>query len=257
MSGTPPTPFRILIVDDEPLGRERIRTLLEPRRNVTIVAEAKDGREAVQLLGDETIDLVFLDIQMPHLNGFEVVRRVGAENMPPVVFITAHDEYALEAFEVHALDYLLKPFEPSRFYEALDRVLDIIRNHDQAELSERVRNLVAGAHPEEEHLRRVMVRSRQHIEFIKAEDIDWIEAAGNYVQLHVGRHSHLLRQTMKTLEQRLDPKCFVRIHRSSIVNLDRVKRLTATFNGDYEVQLDDGTKLTLSRSYRHVLDRFS
>jgi two-component system LytT family response regulator len=249
--------FKALVCDDELLGRERIRNLLQERENIAVAAEARDGREAAELLGRDSFDLVFLDIQMPHLDGFEVVREVGPENMPPIIFVTAHDEFAVQAFQIHALDYLLKPFEPERFFEALDRVLAIIHGSRHAELNERVRDLIEGIEPRQEYLRRIMVRSRQHLEFVKVDDIDWIEAAGNYVELHLGRHSHLLRQTMKTLEQRLDPKTFVRIHRSAIVNMDRVKALSATFNGDYEVRLDNGKKLTLSRSYRHVLDRFS
>ena len=250
-------PLQILIVDDEPLGRERIRTLLANRDNVRVAAEAKDGDEAVDLILNIDFDLVFLDIQMPHRSGFDVIRAVGVEQMPPVVFVTAYDAYALQAFEVHALDYLLKPFEPERFHEALDRVLALIQKQSRTDLDARVQQLLDDLEPAPEPIQRLMVKTHQRIQFVRAEDIDWIEAAGNYVKLHVGAQTHLLRQTMTTLETRLDPTRFLRIHRSTIVNLDRVKDLKAMLNGEYEVRLHDGTRLTLSRGYRQVLERFS
>jgi two-component system LytT family response regulator len=224
---------------------------------VTEAAEAQDGEEAVDLLQRTAFDLVFLDIQMPRRSGFEVVRTVGVAQMPPVVFVTAYDAYALQAFEVHALDYLLKPFEPERFHEALDRVLALIQQQSRGDLDARVQQMLDHIEPDPEPLHRLMIKTHQRIQFVRTENIDWIEAAGNYVKLHVGSQTHLLRQTMTSLERRLNPDCFLRIHRSTIVNLDRVKDLNAMFNGEYEVRLDDGTKLTLSRGYRQALERFT
>ncbi|HMB92641.1 MAG TPA: LytTR family DNA-binding domain-containing protein [Rhodothermales bacterium] len=251
------SPLQTLIVDDEPLGRERIRTLLASRKDVQVAGEAKDGDEAVGLLQSTDFDLAFLDIQMPHRSGFEVIRAVGVEQMPPVVFVTAYDAYALQAFEVHALDYLLKPFEPERFHEALDRVLALIQKQNRTDLDARVQQLLDDLEPAPEPIQRLMIKTHQRIQFIRTEDIDWIEAAGNYVKLHVGSQTHLLRQTMTSLEDRLDSNRFLRIHRSTIVNLDRVKDLKAMMNGEYEVRLQDGTRLTLSRGYRQVLDQFT
>ena len=248
--------LRVLLVDDEPLGRERLRTLLAARDDVTVADEAKNGDEAIEKLQAAPFDLVFLDVQMPHKNGFEVVRAIGVEAMPPVVFVTAYDAYALQAFEVHALDYLLKPFEPARFYEALDRVLALIRQTDGDDLDARVRRLLDDLEPAAEPIRRFLIKTHQRIAFVKDEDVDWIEASGNYVTLHVGKQAHLLRQTMTALERRLDDDRFLRIHRSTIVNLDRVKDLHTMASGEYEVRLYDGTKLTLSRGYREALDRF-
>lgn len=250
-------PYRLLIVDDEPLGRERLRTLLARRADVTVAAEAKDGDEAVALLQNEAFDLVLLDVQMPYHNGFEVIRAVGVAQMPPVIFVTAFDAYALQAFEVHALDYLLKPFEPARLDEALDRAFALTTPRRGADLDDRLRQLLDDLEPEGRILSRLMVKTHQRIQFIRTEDIDWVEAAGNYVQLHVGTETHLLRQTMTALAQRLDPEQFLRIHRSTIVNLDRVRDVHTMFNGEYEVRLHDGTQLTLSRSYRKALDRFA
>jgi two-component system LytT family response regulator len=193
---------------------------------------------------------------MPHRSGFEVIRAVGVEQMPPVIFVTAYDAYALQAFEVHALDYLLKPFEPERFHEALDRVLTLLQKQNRTDLDARVQQLLDDLEPAPEPIQRLMIKTHQRIQFVRAEDIDWIEAAGNYVKLHVGSQTHLLRQTMTTLETRLDPTRFLRIHRSTIVNLDRVKDLKALLNGEYEVRLHDGTRLTLSRGYRQVLEQF-
>jgi len=250
-------PLRILIVDDEALGRERVRSMLESRREEMEVHEANDGREAVRLLSTEPFDLVVLDVQMPYETGFDVVRKLGVERMPPIIFVTAYDAYALQAFEVHALDYLLKPFEPQRFHEALDRVLDYIAQSNRGDLASRVQLFLDDMVEARKPLTRLMIKTQQHIEFVTAEDVDWIEAAGNYASLHIGKKSYLIRQTMKSLESRLDPDRFLRIHRSTIVNIDRVKDLHVMFSGDYEVRLLDGTKLTLSRNYRHALDRFA
>ena len=253
--------MRALIVDDEALGRERIRSLLARRSDVTVAGEAGDGDEAVQMIAEEDYDVVFLDIQMPHVTGFEVIAAVGADAMPPVIFVTAYDKHALRAFEVHALDYLLKPVDPERFNEAVDRVVGATSTTGTAKrdtaVVDRIQALIEDFEPRPKPLERLMIKTSDHIEFVDSSDIDWIEAAGNYANLHVGNRSLLIRQTMKSLENRLDDATFMRIHRSTIVNINRIKGVYAMFNGDHEVRLVDGTKLTLSRGYKHVLDRFA
>ena len=249
-------PTRILIVDDEPLARERIRTLLAERTDVETVGECRDGQEAVEAIHSLAPDLVFLDVQMPELDGFGVIEAVGAEAMPAVIFVTAYDQHALRAFEVHALDYLLKPFDIERFNEALDRALRLLDHRSDA-VSQKLARLLDDLGTAPSHLDRLMIKSRARIYFVRVDEIDWIEAAGNYLRLHTGTDTHLLRQTMTRMEDQLDPNQFIRIHRSTIVNVDRVKELQSLFSGDYEVTLTDGTKLTLSRSYRDRLDRFA
>jgi len=252
-----PAQLRTLIVDDEPLGRERIRTLLANNPDVLLVGECRDGHEAVEAIRTRQPDLVFLDVQMPELDGFGVIRSVGVEQMPAVIFVTAYDEHALHAFEVHALDYLLKPFDVERFAEALQRATQWILRRQHTDLDRRLTRLLDDVQPPGAALRRLMIKTRQRLYFIRTEEVDWIEAAGNYVRLHAGDKVHLLRQTMNTLEGQLDPDQFLRIHRSTIVNVDRVKEFNRMFNGEYEVRLHGGTKLTLSRGYRSQLDRFA
>ncbi len=253
----PQPPIRTLIVDDEPLGRERIRMLLQDDPEVLLVGECKDGHEAVAAIEAQQPDLVFLDVQMPELDGLGVIRSVGVEHMPAVIFVTAYDEYAVHAFEVHALDYLLKPFDIERFAEAFERAAELIRHRQKTDLDRRLARLLDDLKPAAKGLERLMIKTQQRIYFIRTDEVDWIEAAGNYVRLHVGGKTHLLRQTMNALERQLDPDRFLRIHRSTIVNIDRVKDLHRMFNGEYEVRLYDGTTLTLSRGYRSQLDRFA
>ena len=250
-------PLRILIVDDEPLGRERIRMLLAEEPDVLVVGECRDGREAVEAIRAQQPDLVFLDVQMPELDGFGVIRTVGVEQMPMVIFITAYDAYAVHAFEVHALDYLLKPFDVDRFVQAFRRAASMLRRNHHADFDQRLAGLLGDLQPAARGLERLMIKTPQRIYFIRTDAVDWIEAAGNYVRLHAEGKTHLLRQTMNALERQLDPDRFLRIHRSTIVNVDRVKELNRMFNGEYEVRLVDGTTLTLSRGYRSQLDRFA
>lgn len=249
-------PIHILIVDDEALARERVRRLLKDRQDIGEIVEAEDGRAAVRYLSDHSVDLVLLDIQMPYLSGFEVVESIGTENMPMVVFVTAFDRYALKAFEVHAVDYLLKPFEAARFHEALDHAIAKVRAGDTSAHTRRLGGLMANAPRPADHLDRLLVKERDTIRLIPVEDIDWIEAAGNYVTLHCGAASHLIRHTLSGISDRLDPARFIRIHRSTIINLDRVRDMRPTFSGEYQVRLTDGTELTLSRTYRNALKRF-
>ena len=246
--------IRTLIVDDEPLARERIRALLTEQPDVEVVGEARDGEEAVQAILAHEPDLVFLDIQMPKMDGFEVIRTVGADNMPLVVFVTAYDQHALKAFDVRALDYLLKPFDRERFAESIGRVRQAIARSGSDEIGRRllelVRELRPGGVPRSD---RLVIKSAGRLFFLRTDEIDWVEAAGNYVKLHVGGDEHLLRETMNGIEQKLDPDTFFRIHRSRIVNMERIKELQPWFNGEYVVILRNGTKLTLSRGYREKL----
>ena len=246
--------IQALIVDDERLARKRIRSLLKNERDVEVVGECADGAEALAAIRKQSPDLVFLDVQMPEMDGFQVLQEVGGDRMPAVVFVTAYDKYALRAFEVHALDYLLKPFDEDRFGEALRRAKEQVLGGSNGELHDRLIALIEHLRSGERYVDRLLVKASGRVLFLKTEDIDWIEAAGNYVRLHVGRESHLLRETMNTIETRLDPAHFLRIHRSTIVNLDRIKEMQPWFSGEYVVLLKDGTELRLSRGYRDKFD---
>jgi two-component system, LytTR family, response regulator len=250
---------RTLIVDDERMARKRLRTLLVPDGDVEIVGEASNGRDAVAAIRDQQPDLVFLDVQMPELDGFAVVHAVGVDAMPVTVFVTAFDQYALKAFEVNALDYLTKPFDRERFEVSLARAKtqvkfrDGARPGDDAGVSERLVALLAGLERRQQYAERLMVKSAGRVVFLRVEDIDWIEAAGSYVRLHAGRDAHLLHEGIAALLTRLDPARFARVHRSTIVNLDRVRELQPWFHGDAVAILRDGTRLQVSRTYRDAL----
>ncbi len=250
------TRIRALIVDDEPLARERIRALLEREPDIEVVAECADGRDAVSAIQAHEPDLLFLDIQMPGLDGFGVVEEVGVDRMPVTIFVTAYDRYALKAFEANALDYLVKPFDRARFQRALRRARDHVQRSQPGELDERVLAMLEEAKSKRKPLDRIMIKASGRVFFLRTEEIDWIEAAGNYVKLHVGKDSHLLRETMNTLETKLESKQFIRIHRSTIVNIERIQELQPLFHGDYVVILRDGSQLTLSRSYRAKFQGF-
>ena len=231
--------IRALIVDDEALARVRVRPLLATVPGVTVVAECSGGREAVEQILAERPDLVFLDVQMPDLDGFDVLEAVASEWLPQVIFVTAYDEYAIKAFDVHAIDYLLKPIEPERFRKALARVTK--------------RDLLAML--DERPIDRLVIRTRSKVSFLKPSEIDWIEADGKHAVLHAGRETHVVRHTLTRLEQRLAPHGFVRVHRSAIVNVDRIKELEPWFHGEYVVILKDGTKLTSSAAHSQALHR--
>ena len=258
---------RVLIVDDEPLAREVIRLLLEPRKDITVVSECGSGQEAVERILAGGIDLVFLDIQMPDLDGFEVIDAIGVEHMPAVVFVTAYDEFALKAFEKHALDYLLKPFDEERFTDALCHALRAVREVSSEDLARSLAPLLDHYRESDDELKsrresgskylsRVIVKQSGRVFFLKSEQIDWVEAAGDYVALHVGSKKYMLHQTLRSFEERLDPTRFLRIHRSSIVNVDRIRELQPHFNGEYVVLMEDGTELKLTRTYRSNLRPF-
>ncbi|HET7291322.1 MAG TPA: LytTR family DNA-binding domain-containing protein [Vicinamibacteria bacterium] len=245
--------IRVLIVDDEPIARERLRTLLAPGADVEIVGECSDGNEAVDTIRKERPDLVFLDVQVPELDGFGVVKALEGEKLPAIVFVTAYDQYALQAFEVHAVDYLLKPFDEERFRLALERARRTVEAEAGNGVNDRLLALLKDLKPEPQFLERVVVRSSGRLFFLRTDEIDWVESSGNYVCLHAGKESHLVRETMSALEARLDPAQFIRIHRTAIVRIDQIKELHPLFHGEYEVVLRDGTRLTLSRSYRDRL----
>lgn len=245
--------IRALIVDDEPLARERIRTLLDDEPEIDIIGECGDGLRAVSDIQEHAPDLLFLDVQMPEMDGFEVLKTLAPDRMPAVIFVTAYDQYALRAFDVHALDYLLKPFDRERFQKALRRAKAHISSQRSDDVNKRLLALLEDLKSGPKYLDRLVIKSGGRVFFLRTDEIDWMEAAGNYVRLHVGKESHLLRDTMGGLEARLDPQKFLRIHRSTIVNLERIKELQPWFHGEYQVVLRDGTKLTLSRSYRDSL----
>ena len=244
---------RTLIVDDEPLGRERIRTLLEGDKEIELVGEIGDGKTAIAAIKTLKPDLVFLDIQMPEMDGFGVLEAISAEPMPAIIFVTAFDKYAVQAFEVHALDYLLKSFDRERFAAALQRAKEAIRSAPVRTLNARLAGLLEDLEAKKGRLTRLVVKSAGRVVFLPVEEIDWIEAADNYVRVHAGKETHLIRETLQSLEKRLDPAKFLRIHRSSVVNLERIRELRPAFHGDYLVRLTDGTELILSRNYREKL----
>ena len=247
------TTIRTLIVDDEPLARRRIRTLLEREPDIQLVGECASGTEALEAIAEQHPDLVFLDIQMPGLDGLGVVAELEPEEMPIVIFVTAYDQYALKAFEAHALDYLLKPFEDERFASTLDRAREQVAHRAApAPLDHRIAGLLEDLKPKS-YSERVVIRTGSQYVFQPVAEIDWVEADGNYARIHVGATSFVMRKTMTAMENSLDPAQFVRIHRSTIVNVDRIRAVESLFSGEYLVILKDGTKLPTSRSYRDTV----
>lgn len=245
--------IRAVIVDDEPLARRRIRSLLVEARDVEVVAECANGREAIRAVEASPPDLLFLDIQMPELDGFDVLQAIGVDHVPVVIFVTAYDRFALRAFEAQALDYLLKPFDDERFEAALQRARARIRQQQGSDLDRRLRALLEEVRGDRGYLRRLVVPTGHRSVFIRTEEIDWIEADRNYIRLHVGAQAYLLRENLGRIESALDPATFCRIHRSTIVNVDRIQAVESLFRGEYQVVLRDGTKLTSGRSYRRSL----
>lgn len=247
----PQMPITALIVDDEPLARKRVRRLLVAASDVTIVGEASDGDEALRIVDERRPQVMFVDVQMPRMDGFELVRRIPEEARPLIVFVTAYQQYALEAFRAAAVQYLLKPVEREPLRLALTRVRELVAARSTPSLTaflERVQQRTT-------FMQHVAVKSKGRVRLVPVEEIDWFESAGNYVRLHVGSERFLLRQTMNGLEEKLDPTQFVRIHRATIVNLLRIRDTRAASHGDHVVVLHDGTQLQMSRLYRQRLDR--
>ena len=244
--------IRLLIVDDEAVARRRLRRLLGAEADVEIVGEAADGASALSMIEASRPDLVLLDVQMPELDGFEVVRRLQGGAAPSVVFVTAFDRYALQAFDVHAVDYLLKPFTRERFTVALERARDRLRSRGR---DAGLESLIADLRARPRYLSRLAVRAGGRIVLLDVAAIDWIQAADNYVALHAAGREYLLRESLTLLERQLDPSQFARIHRSTIVNVARVAELTAATHGDFDVRLRDGTRLVLSRTWRERIEQ--
>lgn len=265
--------YSVVIVDDEPLAREHLRSLIEEIDGFEILGECRDGREAVSAIRRLKPDIVLLDIQLPELSGMEVVRELYDTDTPLIIFVTAYDKYALKAFDIHALDYLLKPFSQERFYEALGRARDQLQLGKQSYVREDITRLintynelvqpnavaanpsVAAEHSPIERLERIPVRQGGKVVLVETRNIVWIEALDYYVQLHCGERTHLIRESMKWLEERLDKSVFVRIHRSAIVNLNFIRELRPLAGGDHDVILSDHTKLKLSRRRKDHLEK--
>jgi len=246
-----PHGISILIVDDEFPARKKIKTFLKQEAGIVALLEAANGDEAVQQIREGKPDLIFLDIQMPGMSGFEVIETVGVENMPAVIFVTAHDQYALEAFEVQAVDYLLKPFDPERFKKSFDRALRRVqlKNENTAVF----KNLLGEVNQEKKYLQRVLVNLGARFFFVKTNEIVFIEADEKYAKLHTAKENYLIRETMNNLEQRLDPEKFSRVQRSYIVNLDFIKEIHPWSHGDFQVVLKIGVQLAGSRRFRERL----
>jgi two-component system LytT family response regulator len=245
--------IRTLVADDEPIARARVVSLLRGEADIELVCECATGQEAKTAIEQGDLDLLFLDIQMPEVTGMDLAQTIRANGMPAVVFVTAYDEYALRAFEVHALDYLLKPFSSDRFRAALGHAREHLAKR-RTTAADPPGSAAATREPQPNGRRnRLMVKSGGRIHFIRTGDIDWCEAAGNYVRMHVAHQEYLVRDTMSHLESQLDGQQFMRIHRSTIVNVDRIQEMQSSFNGEYVVLLRNGTRLTLSRGYRDAI----
>jgi two-component system, LytTR family, response regulator len=243
--------MKILVVDDEKPSRTKTIRFIHQYRPGCRIEEASDGTAAVETIGRSKPDLMFLDIQMPGMNGFEVIERVGPAGMPPVIFLTAYDEYAVQAFEVHALDYILKPFNFERFKKAFDRVLEIREN--ASSMDKQIELLLARVNEKERSLDRIMIKDADRITFVNTSDVAYIAAQGKYIQVWTQDKDYLVRKTLQSIQDRLDPNKFFRIHKSHIVNIDHIAALEKWFHGDYNIRLKDGTNLRMSRRYSQVL----
>jgi two-component system LytT family response regulator len=249
----PGTRIRVAIIDDEPLGRQKIRRLLKGEEHFEVIGEYDGGEDTVTEIRRLRPDLIFLDIQMPDQDGFALLRRLGPESRPRVIFVTAYDQYALRAFEIHAADYLLKPFDRNRFQQALDRVKETIQSARSNSVDQQLIELLEDLKAGKKFPDRIAVKTGGYVHFVRTNDLNYIEAAGNYVRLHVNAKSYLLRETMNVIQAKLDPRQFVRIHRSTLVNVDAVKELQPWFGGGSVVILNDGTRLNMSRAFRSDL----
>lgn len=253
-------PVRVVIADDERLARQKLRILLDLESDLTIVAECQDGQQTISAINCFRPDLLLLDIQMPDLDGFQVLAEIPAEDLPVVIFTSAYDQYAIRAFEAHALDYLLKPFDQERLHHAIERArMELLKSENRditrrlLELLSQVKTDVAARSVEGED--RLVIKSRGRVVFLDLDEIDWVEAAANYVRLNVGKESYLLRETIARASERLNPSKFARIHRSTIVNVRKIKELIPVNSSEYIVVLKNGKELSCSRGYRSMLQR--
>lgn len=256
----PEKPVRVVIADDERLARQKVRILLDSEPNITIVAECQDGRQTISAINCLRPDLLLLDIQMPDLDGFQVLKEIPPPELPVVIFTSAYDQYAIRAFEAHALDYLLKPFDQERLHQAIERArLELLKSENR-EITHRLMELLShvksesGTRPSATE-NRLVIKTKGRVVFLDLEEIDWVEAAANYVRLNVGKESYLLRETISRVSERLNPNQFVRIHRSTIVNVRKIKELIPVNSSEYIVVLKSGKELSCSRGYRSMLQQ--
>jgi two-component system, LytTR family, response regulator len=248
--------IRVCVIDDEPIACRKIQRMLKDDPEIETVGVCSNGEEARQAIENLLPDLIFLDVQMPEMDGFEVLKSLNVEKMPHIIFVTAYDHYAIRAFEVHALDYLLKPFDRKRFQEALNHgKTQISQDRNRSNKSE-LKALLEEIKSAPRYLERLVIKNQGKVFFLKTDAIDWIEAQGKYELVHAGQDSHLIREGMGKLESELDPKKFVRIHKSTIVNIDRIEHLQPLFHGDFKAFLRNGTALTVSRRHREKLEKF-
>ena len=247
--------IKALIVDDEPLARDRIRELLKEHPEVEVIAEARNGQEAIAAVANHNPDLVFLDVQMPDLDGFDVLRNLDVERLPVIIFVTAYDQYALRAFDVHAVDYLTKPFDRERFARAVEQAKVFMKGAKEPDTA-RILNMLQELRAGTRYLERFAIKNGETLFFVRAEDVDAIEAQGNYVRLSLANSSHLVRDTLNNIESQINPRMFVRIHRRTIVNINRVKEVQTWGRGEYRVVLLTGAHYTLSRGYRQHFEEF-
>ena len=247
---------KILIVDDEPLGRKMVRQMLNAHSDVEIIGECENGADAILKTKSSSPDLIFLDIQMPKMDGFSFIKEIANEKQPAIIFVTAYDEYAIRAFEVNAADYLLKPYNQERFEQAFERGVQQVQNSNTDEINEQLREFLSENKSPRDFVQRFIIKSSGRVFFLKSDEVFWIEAEGNYVMMHTKNNHYLFREAISKLEETLNPQKFQRIGRSTIVNLDFVQELQPWFRGNYKVILKDGTELKLSPHYRPNLNKY-
>jgi two-component system LytT family response regulator len=246
-------PLRAVIADDEALARKFIRRMLKDDHDLEVVGECNNGKEAVAMIKKQNPDIVFLDVQMPEMDGFAVLESIATERLPEIIFTTAYEQYAIRAFELHALDYLLKPFDQARFKEAIKYAKERFRSQRHNEGRMQISAMLENIKNKPQYLDRLVIKAGGRITFLSTDEINWIEADDKYVHLHTGKASPMVRQTLSAMEAQLDPQKFQRVHRFAIVNVERITELQPLFSGEYSILLGDGTKLTLSRSYKDKL----
>jgi two-component system, LytTR family, response regulator len=247
--------IRTLIIDDEPLARQGIRLLLKDETDVVVAAECANGKEGLEAIQRESPDLVFLDVQMPGMDGFDLLASLPEDRTPVIIFVTAYDQHAVKAFDASATDYLLKPLRAARFKEALARAKRELQSRDTITLNLRLQALLEVAKPKTSYPTQFSIKEGEHTAFVRVSNVDYIEAAANYVILHAGQQNHILRETLANLEERLSPKTFLRIHRSFIVNMARVSGIKPTFRGEHVLTLKNGKELPMTRGVREIQQR--